>query len=158
MASSAYAIPWGITTAPTVMPVGIYGLASTLCDLPLNQLTCNQISNQPLRVVRPNPMEERKEVPDVATDLRSGRRVTTEPVPSSRLMFKVRINAGIISLNLRWGWAQINTQEFCDNVAELSRDRLRHGCDVSFSALRCKRDYQYQRLSRLLEKRRFEEE
>lgn len=98
LASSAYAMPCGMTTAPTVMPVESYKLASVyiLTSSKGVSLTCHEIPNQPLYIVIPDPVEKRKEPPDITANQRSGGHVTSKPTAHSGLMLVIAICSGLI--------------------------------------------------------------
>jgi len=81
-ASRAYAIPWGTTTKPTVMP------ATFSFDRryrPERQHTSNQITDQPCEVVVCNPSQEREQAVQIVLDPVNSRVMLAEEVCRRRL-------------------------------------------------------------------------
>ena len=58
-ANAAYAMPWGTTTAPTVIPEKSNVSVDSIFWI-ISRLTCNKVSKEPLSIVTANPMCEWK--------------------------------------------------------------------------------------------------
>jgi hypothetical protein len=147
LARSAYAIPCGTTTAPTVNP---NFCVSGSRYLTLSKLTSDKISSQPSSIVSGDPLEEGEELGEVVFDSSPIRTNLAKPVSNSWLSLHICLEArrcdGVFSAQCFCSIlsvVHIDTQTFCKAMANLGGCWLCHlgrqatphvqsevGCDI----------------------------
>lgn len=91
-------------------------------------LTCNQISDEPLQVVEPDPMQEGEEAVYIMTHLLRGRSIRSDPITCSW----IGLNIDVRRIADDWVTArlELNPQDPCQAVADFGRHakHLRENC------------------------------